>query len=81
MRQICQKHILVIEDDRALNEGIAFALGREGYTVHRAYSLKEAKSCLKQRMNLILLDINLPEVDDLAFGEAFLQVSPCLCFF
>lgn len=69
MRQICQKHILVIEDDRALNEGIAFALGREGYTVHRAYSLKEAKSCLKQRMNLILLDINLPDGD----GRDFLQ--------
>lgn len=64
-----QKHILVIEDDRALNEAITFALEREGYAVHCAYSLKEAGSCLRQRIHLILLDINLPDGD----GRDFLR--------
>lgn len=62
-------HILVIEDDRALNGGIAFALEREGYLVHSAYSLAEAEKCLKHKMNLILLDINLPDGD----GREFLR--------
>lgn len=71
-----QKHILVIEDDRALNEGIVFALGREGYTAHSAYSLKEAKRCLQQKMNLILLDINLPDGDGRAFLKGVLAGQP-----
>ena len=58
-----KKHILIVEDDRAMNDGIAFALNREGYFTHSAYSLKEAEKFLKQKMNLILLDINLPDGD------------------
>lgn len=63
------RHILVIEDDRALNGGIVFALEKEGYHVHSAYTLLEAEKSLKQKMNLILLDINLPDGD----GKEFLQ--------
>ena len=33
-----ERHILVVEDDRMLNEGIAFALEKEGYIVHKARS-------------------------------------------
>ncbi len=55
------QHILVIEDDKALNGGIVFALEREKYMVHSAHTLAEAKKCLGQKMNLILLDINLPD--------------------
>ena len=58
---MAEKHILVIEDDRALNDGIVFALEREGYAVHSAYTLEEAERHLKQRMSLVLLDINLPD--------------------
>lgn len=63
------KHILIIEDDRALNDGISFALEREGYTVHSAYTLARAEKCLRQKMHLILLDINLPDGD----GREFLK--------
>lgn len=58
-----KKHILVIEDDGMLNDGIAFALEKEGYMVHSAYSLEEAQKRMGQKMNLILLDINLPDGD------------------
>lgn len=64
-----EKHILVVEDDRALNDGIVFALRREGYLAHSAYSLREAKGKLGERMHLILLDINLPDGD----GREFLE--------
>lgn len=64
-----EKHILVIEDDRAMNDGISFALEKEGYHVHSAYTLKEAQKSLGQKMHLILLDINLPDGD----GREFLR--------
>ncbi len=64
-----ERHILVVEDDRALSEGIAFALMKEGYVVHKAWSLKEAERKLVQKMDLILLDINLPDGD----GRDFLK--------
>lgn len=71
-----EKHILVIEDDRALNSGIVFALKREHYMVHIAYTLAEAEKCLKQKMNLILLDINLPDGDGRTFLKNVLSEQP-----
>lgn len=73
---MAEKHILVIEDDRALNDGIVFALEREGYAVHSAYTLEEAERHLKQRMSLVLLDINLPDGDGRAFLENVLSGHP-----
>ena len=70
------KHIMVIEDDRALNDGIVFALEREGYTIHSAYTLAEAEKRLQQKMNLILLDINLPDGDGRDFMRNALSEQP-----
>lgn len=66
---VMEKRILVVEDDRALNTGISFALRKEGYMVSSAYTLKEAKRCLEQKTNLVLLDVNLPDGD----GRVFLK--------
>lgn len=35
--------ILVVEDDRELNQGICFALQQAGYETESAYSTQEAK--------------------------------------
>lgn len=70
------KHILVIEDDRALNDGIVFALERERYKVHSAYTLAEARKRLGQKMHLILLDINLPDGDGRDFLHHVLSEQP-----
>ena len=67
---------MVIEDDRALNEGIAFALRREGYLTRSAYSLREAREKLEEQMNLILLDINLPDGDSREFLGSVLAGQP-----
>lgn len=76
-----EQHILVIEDDRTLNAGIVFALEKEGYAVHSALSLLEAEKRLRQKMNLILLDVNLPDGDGRDFLQNILarQPVPVIC--
>ena len=55
--------ILIIEDDKLLNEGISFALKNEGYNVLSSHNNREAKKMLNDKVDLILLDINLPDGD------------------
>ena len=55
------KKILVVEDDNLLNNGICYALKKEGYEIRSAYSRKEAMDCLKESYDLLLLDINLTD--------------------
>lgn len=58
--------ILVVEDDRELNGALCYALGRAGYSVVSAFSLREARMCFdEEELLLILLDVNLPD------GEGF----------
>lgn len=54
--------VLIIEDDKILNRGVAFALKREGYEVISAYSKIEGKQeILNNKIDFLLLDINLPD--------------------
>lgn len=60
--------IFVIEDDREMNEGICYALEKEGYAVAKAFSLKEARELYqKEQADLILLDVNLPDGEGFSF--------------
>lgn len=61
--------ILLIEDDVLLNQGIAYALKKEGYLTDTAYSFAEAWTKVNEFPSLILLDINLPDGD----GREFLK--------
>lgn len=61
--------ILIVEDDRMLNEGIAYALRKKKYLVYSAGTLEEAETYLNQSVNLVILDINLPDGD----GREFLK--------
>lgn len=76
-----EQHILIIEDDPTLNAGIAFALEKEGFAVHSAHSLLEAERRLDRKMNLILLDVNLPDGDGRDFLRHILagQPVPVIC--
>lgn len=51
--------LLVVEDDRALNQGIALSL--VGETVVQAFCVKEAKNMFDDSIDLVILDINLPD--------------------
>ena len=54
--------ILIIEDDRLLTDGIKFALLKENYTVISAYNYIEGITAFHNNsIDLILLDINLPQ--------------------
>ncbi|PYE48053.1 response regulator transcription factor [Paenibacillus barcinonensis] len=56
------QRILLVEDDENFVFGIEYTLSNEGYEVTHAGSLKEARNALAQtEMNIILLDINLPD--------------------
>lgn len=59
--------ILIIEDDELLNEGIAFALKNEGYNILSAYNGEQAIKLLDNSINLIILDINLPDKSGIDF--------------
>lgn len=54
--------ILIVEDDRSLNQGIALALQGEDITFHAAYNIKEAEKIWQaEEIDMVLLDINLPD--------------------
>lgn len=56
------KNIAIIEDDRGLNNGIVLALKNENYHFTQYYSLSQAKKDkLDSDIDLIILDINLPD--------------------
>lgn len=64
--------ILIIEDDKNLNNGVAFALKKEGYEVISAYSkLEGEREILNNKIDFLLLDINLPDGSGLEFCKEF----------
>ncbi|MDO5336126.1 MAG: response regulator transcription factor [Eubacteriales bacterium] len=62
------KTILLLEDDRHLNQGIALKLRKEGYEVLPALCVKEAKElCRAHSIDLIISDIMLGDESGLDF--------------
>lgn len=56
--------ILVVEDEKAIADIVAFNLMREGYEVITAYDgLEGLKFALEDGVDLILLDVMLPGMD------------------
>lgn len=57
-----QNKVLVIEDDRSINDILCNSLKAEGYIIRTAFNGAEARSLLNTFLpNLTLLDINLPD--------------------
>jgi len=56
------KTILLVEDDAIIASGLVYALERDGYAVIHTASVKEAASlALKNKFDLAILDIQLPD--------------------
>lgn len=56
--------ILIVEDDKSINDILFHTLKSEGYTPYSAFSLKDARDYLNVNWpDLILLDLNLPDGD------------------
>ena len=59
-----RKRILVVEDEYSINDGLTFALRKEGYEVRSAFNGKEALELVENfKPDLVLLDLMLPDMD------------------
>lgn len=62
IRGIGMNTILIVEDDRLINEGLSFMLQQEDYHTLSAYSYHQGWSAFNNNtIDLIILDINLPD--------------------
>jgi len=59
--------VLVVDDEPAIRESLAFALKRDGFGVLLASSLKEARALQDEQADLIILDLVLPDGNGLDF--------------
>ena len=68
--------ILLVEDDPALGRGICVKLELAGYKVHWTQDLKSAaETNRKKQLDLILLDLNLPDGNGLTFLKTIRQAG------
>lgn len=69
--------ILVVEDDRLLNNTLCYNLSAVGYTVDSAMTKNAAiQFCEKQDYDLIVLDINLPDGSGFDFCKELKEHRP-----
>ena len=62
------KRILIVDDEENTRIGLSKLLTQEGFEVESASNGNEALDCLGQRkVNLVISDINMPEMNGLAF--------------
>ncbi len=65
--------ILIVEDDTALNNGIALSLNTDN-TI-QAFCIEDAKSKLDTSIDLVILDINLPDGSGINFCREIRKAS------
>lgn len=65
---------LIVDDDRVLADVVAFTLRREGFEVTQAYDGETAlERWAVERPDLIVLDVNLPQLDGFAVCQRIRQ--------
>jgi DNA-binding NarL/FixJ family response regulator len=66
--EITVKKILIVEDEKLLNEAYATILTKEGYEVQPTFDGVEALKLFADfKPNLILLDLRMPNMDGVGF--------------
>ena len=56
--------LLIVEDDKKLNDGIRLALKNDSYFFYQCQTLQKAREILKKEdITLVLLDVNLPDMN------------------
>lgn len=68
--------VLIIEDDMDLQEGLAYSLEAEGYSIIAASTMEEGEEQFrKNACDLILLDCNLPDGSGFEFCERIRRLA------
>ncbi len=63
--------LLIVEDDKDLNEGLAFAFSQEGYEIETAFYYSRGLDAYKNKeVDAIILDCNLPDGNGFDFCRA-----------
>ena len=63
-------HVLIVDDDKNIRRFLSLVLCSAGYKPFDADSAKEALHIMeKQKIDLIILDIMLPDMDGYAFAK------------
>jgi CheY-like chemotaxis protein len=63
--------ILLVEDDAALRAALVELLHREGYEVKKAANFREARAGLDGSIDLVMLDVGLPDGDGVSLCKAW----------
>ncbi len=69
------KKILVVEDDKSLNDGLVYDMQEEGYEVYSALAASPALKIFRtQEIDLVLMDGNLPDGDGYTLCRQMKQI-------
>src|ERR1051326_1793877 len=78
-REYQMRKILLVEDEDPAIRNLKRTLESDGYHVYIARSGKEARAFMaNHRANLVLLDLNLPDIDGLRLGSELREWDPHL---
>lgn len=67
--------ILLVEDDSALRQGLSELFSREKYAVVAASCAQEARAKLSGQIDLIVLDVSLPDGDGVSLCRAWREAG------
>lgn len=70
--------ILLVEDDLAASQMISVLLQRAGYDVDAVFTGAEAKARIERGVDLVVLDLGLPDIDGLDVCRAIRERRPGL---
>ena len=70
-----REHVLIIEDDADIREGVRILLESENYEVEEAENGKKGLEQLKEETDLVILDVMMPGMSGLRTCEEIRKVS------
>ena len=69
--------VLVIDDEKKLNDLLSRIIGYEGYTVFKAYTGKEGlKILVQEEVNVVISDVKLPDINGVDLVKQIKEKSP-----